>query len=234
MEKKNIVLPEKINIEGTAIIPYSQHEIPFEEKNFKDEVEFSVSDNIQKISLVSKEMEKIKKQNPLLAHFNKIENIQALANSVINVATVEKSSLDLIVLLLGATVGQNNNYTEIIERLDELKENFNSGTIELEQLVKMKKAIHSLRVRDKLFEDIIERVNLLIDLTNFQNEKNDLFNKELAELKSTISDLQTKLTLYSSQVERNITSPKNVKLMYFICGLSIFISVIAIILSLVL
>lgn len=152
------------------VIDYPDQVDVCSEKSYSDEIDESVKSNIEKVSSVSSEMAEILDQNKFIAFFSKGNNIRDLAENVSSIASVEKSTLDLVILLMGATVGHKNDYDAIMITLNELVDASDEDAMTLEHIINIKRAIQGLQTRDALFQEIVEKVNMLIDLS-VENKK---------------------------------------------------------------
>ncbi len=150
-----------------------------ESKDYSDEVRKSVEDNVKTVANASSSMSLITDQGRFEAFFSKGNNIRTMAQNVSAIATVEKSTLDLILLLMNADIGHKQDYDIIMQTLSEMRLGLDDDNIAIEQIIRIKKAIQGLQTRDALFEEIIKKINLLIDALSRQEETISKMGKEI-------------------------------------------------------
>lgn len=167
-----------------------------------------IRDNIQfctdQIKEISSSMADIEKQKGSESFWKKSENIKTISRYVSKVSDVQQKTLDLLVLLLGASGRMVDDYDTIMQTIDELSE-LNGGEAEvLNYLLKVKKMIKEIKDNDQRLKDImynnevmakkIDDFEKVIDKYNKDMvTRINSFNGELAKERSKNRRLETKL-----------------------------------------
>ena len=118
----------------------------------KDNVNFCVDE----LKQVNEAMDKISNQKNSEMFFRKSENIKLLSQYMSKMASVNQKTLDLLILLLGASGKISDDYETILTTIDELGD-LNKGETEvLNYLLKIKKMVYEIRDNDLKLKQVIE------------------------------------------------------------------------------
>ena len=118
----------------------------------KENVKFCVDE----LKEVNTAMNQISNQKNTELFFRKSENIKLLSQYMSKVASVNQKTLDLLILLLGATSKISENYDTILSTIDELG-HLNNGEAEvLSYLIKVKKMVFEIRDNDLKIKQVVE------------------------------------------------------------------------------
>lgn len=136
-------------------------------KIIRENINFCTSE----IKEISVNMDLIEQQKGSESFWKKSENIKIISKYVSRITSVQQKTLDLLVLLLGASGKMVNDYDTIMATIDELGE-LNNGEAEvLNYLLKVKKMINEIKDNDKRLKDIINNSKALtIKVVEFEKE----------------------------------------------------------------
>jgi DNA repair exonuclease SbcCD ATPase subunit len=130
-----------------------------------DSIEEQIRNNIEKctndIELVSNKMIEIREQGGWNKFWNKGNNIDELAKYNEKITDIQKRSLDLIILLMGASFRVKRDYNTIIDSIEELTESHPENIEVLKYLNKMKQTILSLKNKSESMENYKNSINKL-------------------------------------------------------------------------
>ena len=117
----------------------------------KENVNFCVSE----LKEVNETMEKISAQKNSEMFFRKSENIKLLSKYMSKMANVNQKTIDLLILLLGASGKISDEYETILSTIDELGE-LNRGEVEvLNYLLKVKKMVYEIRDNEEKLKQVV-------------------------------------------------------------------------------
>lgn len=161
----------------------------------KENVNFCVNE----LKEVNSAMETINNQKNTEMFFKKSENIRLISQYMSRVANVNQKTLDLLILLLGASGKISDEYETILATIDELGR-LNNGEAEvLNYLLKIKKMVYEIRDNDEKLKQILEDNANTKEIVTHADEA---FKKEIEEseksrklIESKCNRLQKRLTL---------------------------------------
>lgn len=176
-------------------------EIPLDPKSnefitiIKDNVNFCVKE----LKDVDVAMNKISSQKNSELFFRKSESIKILSEYMSKMAVVNQKTLDLLVLLLGASGKVSDEYETIMNTIDELSD-LNDGEAEvLKYLLKVKKMVYEIRDNDTRLKQVMEDNERTIEIVSKAEEtiKKEVkaSQKSRKTLESKCNKLQKKITL---------------------------------------
>lgn len=181
MESKNIV---------TRIESSNKEHISAED--IKNKIQ-SCTDKLNSISVHSK---RILIQGGWDAYFNKSNNIRHLAKYVNNVTDVQRETLDLINLLMGASVIMKEDYNFIISVIDELADSNSDNAQILGFLHNIRSSVSSL----------IKRNEILDSLVTFSNELAETIDKNSEQITDQTEKLEKSLKLVENRFIKEFNS----------------------------
>ena len=162
----------------------------------KDNVSFCV-DELKDVNMT---MEKISNQGNAEMFFKKGENIKLLSQYMSKMANVNQKTLDLLILLLGASGKISDEYDTILTTIDELG-NLNKGETEvLNYLLKVKKMVFEIRDNDTRLKEVIETCNNSRELVEKANER---IEKELNENEKSRKVINSKCNRLQKRISQN-------------------------------
>ena len=178
-------------------------DIPLDPKSneFISLIKENVSFCVNELKDVDIAMNKISSQKNSELFFRKSESIKILSEYMSKMAVVNQKTLDLLVLLLGASGKMSDEYENIMNTIDELSE-LNNGEAEvLKYLLKVKNMVYEIRDNDTRLKKVLEdNAKTLEFIENADKE----FKQEIKESKksrktieSKCNKLQRKLTLHN-------------------------------------
>ena len=161
----------------------------------KENVNFCVNE----LKEVNSAMTAINNQKNTEMFFKKSENIKLLSQYMSRVANVNQKTLDLLILLLGASGKISDEYETILSTIDELGR-LNNGEAEvLNYLLKVKKMVYEIRDNDEKLKQILEDNANTKEIVTHADEA---FKKEIEEseksrklIESKCNRLQKRLSL---------------------------------------
>ena len=161
----------------------------------KDNVNFCVNE----LKAVDEAMNKISSQKNSELFFRKSESIKILSEYMSKMAVVNQKTLDLLILLLGASGKISDEYDMIMNTIDELSE-LNNGEAEvLKYLLKVKNMVYEIRDNDSRLKQVMEDNAKTIEIVSTADEG---FKKEIKAsqksrrtIESKCNKLQKRITL---------------------------------------
>ena len=161
----------------------------------KDNVNFCVNE----LKAVDEAMNKISSQKNSELFFRKSESIKILSEYMSKMAVVNQKTLDLLILLLGASGKISDEYDMIMNTIDELSE-LNNGEAEvLKYLLKVKNMVYEIRDNDSRLKQVMEDNTKTIEIVSTADEG---FKKEIKAsqksrrtIESKCNKLQKRITL---------------------------------------
>lgn len=189
MKKENII---DDNLNNTLLDPKSDTFVSI----IKDNVNFCVDE----LKDINDAMEKISNQKNSEMFFRKSENIKLLSQYMSKMATVNQKTLDLLILLLGASGKISDEYETILTTIDELSE-LNNGEAEvLNYLLKVKNMIHEIKDNDTRMKQ------LLLDNANTKDivsHADEAFKKEIEESQKARKTIDSKCNRLQKRIRLN-------------------------------
>lgn len=187
--KKDSIINDEIN--NTILDPKNDTFVSI----IKDNVNFCVNE----LKDVNDAMSKINNQKNSEMFFRKSENIKLLSQYMAKMANVNQKTLDLLILLLGASGKISDEYETILSTIDELGE-LNHGEAEvLNYLLKVKKMVYEIRDNDTRLKQVMEDNAITKEVVTHADEA---FKKEIEEsqrarkiVDSKCNRLQRRITL---------------------------------------
>ena len=162
----------------------------------KDNVSFCVDE----LKDVNNTMEKISNQGNAEMFFKKGENIKLLSQYMSKMANVNQKTLDLLILLLGASGKISDEYDTILTTIEELGD-LNKGETEvLNYLLKVKKMVYEIRDNDIRLKDVIETCNNTKELVEKANEQ---IQKDLKENEKSRKLIDSKCNRLQQRITQN-------------------------------
>ncbi|HHU59463.1 TPA: hypothetical protein GXZ34_00865 [bacterium] len=156
------------------------------------------------IKEVSATMDEIGSQKGSESFFKKSENIKTISRHVSRVSDIQQKTLDLLVLLIGASGKMVDDYDTIMQTIDELSE-LNGGEAEvLNYLLKVKGMVKEIKNNNDHLKSVTEQVNFLserfkeYDIKIKENNKESLsrialVNSDMTRYKSALKRLEKKI-----------------------------------------
>lgn len=182
----------------------------------KDNVNYCVNE----LKDVNEAMEKINSQKNSEMFFRKSENIKLLSQYMSKMATVNQKTLDLLILLLGASGKISDEYETILATIDELGE-LNNGEAEvLNYLIKVKKMVYEIRDNDERLKQVMKDNEITKEVVTHADEE---FKKEIAESQRARKLIDSKCNRLQKRITLN-----NIYIglcLLLIIGLAVFIGV---------
>ena len=162
----------------------------------KDNVNFCVNE----LKDIDQAMNKISNQKNSEMFFRKSENIKLLSQYMSKMANVNQKTLDLLILLLGASGKVSDDYETILSTIDELGE-LNHGEVEvLNYLVKIKKMVYEIRDNDTKLKQVIEDNALTKNIVSHADEA---FKKEIQESERARKIIDSKCNRLQKRIKLN-------------------------------
>jgi hypothetical protein len=132
--------------------------------------------------------------------FRKSENIKLLSQYMSKVASVNQKTLDLLILLLGASGRISEEYETILATIDELGSlNGNEAQV-LNYLLKVKKMVNEIHDSDTKMTQIIEDTKRAKESVN---EALDKINQEVKESEKSRKIVESKCIKLQKQIKFN-------------------------------
>lgn len=134
----------------------------------------------KEIKEISVHMEGIEKQKNGESFWKKSENIKTISRYVSRITDVQQKTLDLLVLILGASGKMVDDYDTIMSTIDELSD-LNGGEAEvLNYLLKVKKMIKEIKDNDQRLKDIMNNNKILINKAeDFEKKLQNVTNNNI-------------------------------------------------------
>lgn len=162
----------------------------------KDNVNYCVNE-LKEVNIA---MNKISNQKNTELFFRKSENIKLISQYMSKVATVNQKTLDLLILLLGASSKISDDYETILSTIDELG-SLNNGEAEvLNYLLKVKKMVYEIRDNDLRMKKVIEDNNQTKDTVIKAEEK---IIQEIKESEKSRKIIESKCIKLQRQMKFN-------------------------------
>ena len=197
-------------------------DIPLDPKSneFISLIKENVSFCINELKDVDIAMNKISSQKNSELFFRKSESIKILSEYMSKMAVVNQKTLDLLVLLLGASGKMSDEYENIMNTIDELSE-LNNGEAEvLKYLLKVKNMVYEIRDNDTRLKKVLEdNAKTLEFIENADKE----FKQEIKESKKSRKTIESKC----NKLQRKLTL-NNIYIgicLLIIIGLCIFVGI---------
>jgi hypothetical protein len=166
------------NINLPSPIPVSEL-TPNRENHYIDKVQKAIKSCASDIARVSRLSANIKAQDGWDSFWKKGENIKLLADNLGVLASVNQRTLDMLVLLIGATGRVKSDYNILIESIDELSKSHSGSVQVLDYLVKIKNTVEEMKRRDELLESLVTYSN---DLRESLSSLDNTTSKSLSDL----------------------------------------------------
>ena len=197
-------------------------DIPLDPKSneFISLIKENVSFCVNELKDVDIAMNKISSQKNSELFFRKSESIKILSEYMSKMAVVNQKTLDLLVLLLGASGKMSDEYENIMNTIDELSE-LNNGEAEvLKYLLKVKNKVYEIRDNDTRLKKVLEdNAKTLEFIENADKE----FKQEIKESKKSRKTIESKC----NKLQRKLTL-NNIYIgicLLIIIGLCIFVGI---------
>ncbi len=197
-------------------------DIPLDPKSneFISLIKENVSFCVNELKDVDIAMNKISSQKNSELFFRKSESIKILSEYMSKMAVVNQKTLDLLVLLLGASGKMSDEYENIMNTIDELSE-LNNGEAEvLKYLLKVKNMVYEIRDNDTRLKKVLEdNAKTLEFIENADKE----FKQEIKESKKSRKTIESKC----NKLQRKLTL-NNIYIgicLLIIIGLCIFVGI---------
>jgi chromosome segregation ATPase len=159
------------------------------------------SDNLKDIS---KTMSSIQSQGGWQSFWNKAHNIRQISEYVNKVTTVQRRTLDLVVLLMGGLGKVKQEFDFVMESIEELRQKYQDDVEVLEYLVKMKRVINELKVKEELLNQIHINMRTLKAEFDTSFERLNMMQREVEQIRAkvdetidNIENLYAEVTKYS-------------------------------------
>jgi len=182
----------------------------------KDNVNFCVNE----LKDVDEAMNKISSQKNSELFFRKSESIKILSEYMSKMSVVNQKTLDLLILLLGASGKISDEYDLIIKTIDELGELNNGEEEVLKYLLKVKNMVYEIRDNDTRLKQVIEDNAKTIEIVSHADEE---FKKEIKENEKSRKTIESKCNKLQKRITLN-----NIYIgicLLIIIALSIFVGV---------
>ncbi len=197
-EEQKRILQE---MRSESIISTDMNDIMLDPKDdgFVSIIKENVNFCVNELKEVNTAMNAINNQKNTEMFFKKGENIKLLSQYMSRVANVNQKTLDLLILLLGASGKISDEYETILATIDELGK-LNNGEAEvLNYLLKIKKMVYEIRDNDEKLKQILEDNAATKEIVTHADEA---FKKEIEEseksrklIESKCNRLQKRLTM---------------------------------------
>jgi hypothetical protein len=189
LKKGNIINDELSN---TSLDPKNDTFVSI----IKDNVSFCVDE----LKDVNDAMTKISSQKNSEMFFRKSENIKLLSQYMAKMANVNQKTLDLLILLLGASGKISDEYETILTTIDELGE-LNHGEAEvLNYLLKIKKMVHEIRDNDTKMKNVLKDNEITKEIVANADEA---FKKEIEESRKSRKIVESKCNRLQKRIRLN-------------------------------
>ncbi|MBU9721616.1 MULTISPECIES: hypothetical protein [Bacillaceae] len=128
-------------------------------KNFPEVIRQTIIDSTKSLNQITIEAAGIRTQNGWKNFWAKSQNINTIAEHLEQVAMVQKKSLDMILLLMGASGRMKTDYDVIINTINDLNEGYKDNDIVIEHLINVKMTIKELQQREVDFDALKEELD---------------------------------------------------------------------------
>lgn len=150
---------------------------------YSKDLKMTITGAVESLKDIQSDMQDIQVQNAWSKFWRKGKNIDTLTESVERQVLVQKLTLELIVLIMGASCKMTENYQEIEKAIDkQIKMNSNNVTV-LKYIKHLKGMLDSINNRELKIEEIIRNVNLLSEnmkiLEESLNELEEDYNNKI-------------------------------------------------------
>lgn len=197
-EQKRII--NELRKENIISNDISNITLEFKSDSFVSLIKDNVSFCVDQLKDVTEAMNKINSQKNSEMFFKKSENIKLISQYVSKMATVNQKTLDLLILLLGASSKIGDDYNTIISTIDELGQ-LNKGEAEvLNYLVKIKKMIFEIHDNESRLKEVLDDNAKTKEFITHADEE---FKKEIQESERTRKLLESKCTKLQNKVRLN-------------------------------
>jgi hypothetical protein len=136
--------------------------------NFTDQILKAISDSTKELFEISDKMNGIANKKKsfldiiLATHETEDpQNIKDIAQHVAKLTKIQKTSLDLIVLIMGAAGTMKADYNIIINSIEELSKQHGGSVEVLDYLVKIKRMVIDLQKRDVIIQDLVKNTQTI-------------------------------------------------------------------------
>lgn len=195
------VLPEEYkNEKGPNLVDVNSDEYS---KIIRENISFCTS----QIKEISSSMADINDQKSSESFWKKSENIKTISKYVSKMSDVQQKTLDLLVLLLGASGKMVEDYDTVMKTIDELSD-LNGGEAEvLNYLLKVKKMVKEIKDNDQRLKDVIysnEEMQRKVDeFENLleENKKNTL--EKVDDVSKDVNRFNSKMKRIEGKINRN-------------------------------
>lgn len=171
------------------------------ESDLTQRVLTSISDSTRELLSISDTMAAIAKQGGWDAFWGQGDNIKGIASHVARLTTVQKSTLDLIVLIIGAAGTMKADYNIIIESIEELSREHGGSVEVLDYLVKIKQMVIDLQKRDAIIQDLLKNMqSMQADVLSVGSSSSSAL-KIAHEVANDSANLKKDLSALCSQIE---------------------------------
>ncbi len=189
---KNLKDQDVIGVDEIPLDPKSNEFITI----IKDNVNFCVKE----LKDVDEAMNKISSQKNSELFFRKSESIKILSEYMSKMAIVNQKTLDLLVLLLGASGKISEEYETIMNTIDELSE-LNNGEAEvLKYLLKVKNMVYEIRDNDTRLKQVMEDNAKTIEIVSHADEE---FKKEIKASQKSRKTIESKCNKLQKRITLN-------------------------------
>ena len=189
MKKENLI---DVELNNTLLDPKNDTFVTI----IKDNVSYCVDE----LKEVNEAMNKISAQKNSEMFFRKSENIKLLSQYMAKMASVNQKTLDLLILLLGASGKISDEYETILSTIDELGE-LNNGEAEvLNYLLKVKKMVHEIRDNDTKMKNVLKDNAITKEIVEHADEA---FKKEIEESKKSRKIVDSKCNRLQKRIRLN-------------------------------
>lgn len=170
--------------------------IPYD---FVSQIRDTMRGCVRDIENVSRKTQEIQAQGGWEAFWSKGKNINALAEHMGLLASVQQKSLDMTVLLMSAAAKMKGRYDIILESIEDLSHS-QAGKVEvLDYLVKVKTMVSDLKERDELLDSLLTYTN---DLRRSLEAVEDLLNSTVDDFTRARGDLTQSQEKAAQRLER--------------------------------
>ena len=167
---------------------------------FVNQIKTSIRDCSYDISRVSDISSHIKATGGWDSFIHKKgENIRKLADNLVVMSSVQQRTLNMVVLLMGATSRMKSDYNIIMESIEELSKSHSGSVDVLEYLVKIKNTVSEIKRKEELLNSLITYSN---DLRKSIEELNNHFNKKIESILKSSEELAQGLNATKLSIEK--------------------------------
>lgn len=189
---------------SVQLITRKPHEIAGSSSDSLERVRESIDRSFGQILEIQQHTREISSQGGFSAFFTKSRNIKELASHMDLASQVMQASLDLIVVLMGTSVHQKDDYDRVLELLEDIVQQFEEDCENLEEghayYRNIRQVLASMQERDDCINQLIDAVNQLLLFQNAQEEKDTRWEQRLQPLCEQVGTLE-KDFLHQQQTE---------------------------------